>query len=67
MFIAVNCMQYVVDGAHNVATSRQTSKIMDIFKEKMGAHNYVILNALRGKEELRVAATTQEGSATNFC
>ena len=45
------------------ATSKQTGKIMDIFKEKMGAHNYVILNALRRKEDLRVAATTQEGSA----
>ena len=45
------------------ATSKQTGKIMDIFKEKMGAHNYVILNALPRKEELIVTATTQEGSA----
>ena len=36
---------------------------MDIFKEKMGANNYVILNALWHKEELRVTATTQEESA----
>ena len=27
---------------------------MDIFKQKMGAHNYVILEALQRKEELRV-------------
>ena len=55
----------IVEKAHNVATSRQTSEIMDIFKEKigLGAHNYVILNTLRRKEELRVTATTQEGSA----
>ena len=49
--------------AHNVSTSRQTTEIMDIFKQKMGAHNYVILKVLRRKEELRVTATTQEGSA----
>ena len=53
----------IVEKAHNVATSRQTSKIMDIFKEKRGAHNYVNFNTLRRKEELRVTATTQEGSA----
>ena len=35
---------------------------MAIFKEKMGASNYVILNALRRKEELRTA-TAQEGGA----
>ena len=31
-----------LDEPHNVATSKQTGEIMDIFK-KMGAHNYVIL------------------------
>ena len=43
---------------HNVATSKQTGEIIEIFKEKMGAQNYVILNALRRKDELRMAATT---------
>ena len=36
---------------------------MAIFKEKMGVSNYVILNALRRKEELRVTATAQQGGA----
>jgi hypothetical protein len=35
---------------------------MAIFNEKMGASNYVILNTLRRKEELRTA-TAQEGGA----
>ena len=50
----------MIDEPHNVATSRQTGETMEIFKEKMGAQNYVILNALRRKDEQRVAATTQE-------
>ena len=53
----------IVEEPHNVATSKQTGEIMDIFNEKMVAHNYVIFNALRHKKELRVAATTREGSA----
>ena len=36
---------------------------MAIFNEKIGANNYVILNVLRRKEELRGTAITQEGSA----
>ena len=36
---------------------------MAIFNEKMGVSNYVILNALRRKEELRVTATAQQGGA----
>ena len=36
---------------------------MTIFKEKMGASNYVILNALWRKEELRMTATAQQGGA----
>ena len=49
------------DDAHNGA--RQTTKIMAIFNEKIGANNCVILNVLRRKEELRGTAITQEGSA----
>ena len=51
------------DEPRNVATSRQTGETMEIFKEKIGAQNYVILNALRCNDEQRVVATTQESSA----
>ena len=53
----------MIDEPHNVATSRQTGETMEIFKEKMGAQNYVILNALRRKDEQRVVVTTKESSA----
>ena len=52
----------MVDEPHNVATSRQTGETMVIFKTKMGLQNYVILNALRRKNEQRVA-NTQDSSA----
>ena len=53
-----------VDEPHNVATSRQTGETMVIFKTKMGLQNYVILNALRRKNEQRVANTQDSSAAT---
>ena len=47
----------MIDEPQNVATSRQTDKTMAIFKTKMGLQNYMILNALRCKDEQRVANT----------
>ena len=53
----------MIDEPHNVATSRQTGETMEIFKTKMGVQKYVILIALRRKDEQRVAVTNQESSA----
>ena len=51
-----------IDGdGHKGTTSRQTTEVMTSFKLKMGATNYVILNALQRKEELM--ATAQQGGA----
>ena len=47
----------MVDEPHNVATSRKTGETMEIFNTKMGVQNYVIFNALRRKDEPRVAAS----------
>ena len=52
----------MVNEPHNVATSRQTGETMVIFKTKMGLQNYVILNAVRRKNEQRVA-DAQDSSA----
>ena len=53
----------MVDEPHNVATSRQTGETMVIFKTKMGLQNYVILNALRRKNEQSCSGYTQDSSA----
>ena len=52
----------MVDEPRNIATSRQTGETMMTYKKKMGLQNYKILNALRRKNEQRVA-NTQESSA----